>query len=67
VLISVVRTKVVENVVPEIGDFFDSILHCDYEDVPSAAQALESFRELRSRLTDVQLRQPPGGSFWKNG
>ncbi|TEB32426.1 hypothetical protein FA13DRAFT_1731624 [Coprinellus micaceus] len=59
--------RVVENVVPEIGDFFDSILRCEYEDVPSASQALKSFRELRSRMTDDQLRHPPGGSFWKNG
>ncbi|TEB32428.1 hypothetical protein FA13DRAFT_1731631 [Coprinellus micaceus] len=57
--------RVIENVVPEVGLFFDKILHCTYDDVPSALQALQSFRRWRAGVTHDQQREPPGGSFWK--
>ncbi|KAJ3538571.1 hypothetical protein NMY22_g5106 [Coprinellus aureogranulatus] len=57
--------RVIDNVVPEIGSFFDSILRCKYEEVPSAREALRSFRELRAKVTEHQLKQPPGGVYWK--
>lgn len=57
--------KVIDNVVPEVGTFFDSILRCDYEEVPSATEVLKSFRDFRTQLTEEQLSQPPGGIFWK--
>ncbi|KAF6753289.1 other/AgaK1 protein kinase [Ephemerocybe angulata] len=59
--------RVIEDIVPEIGVFFDSILRVDYNSCPSASEALRRFRVVRSSLSDRQLEQQPSGFFWTNG
>ncbi|KAF6753293.1 other/AgaK1 protein kinase [Ephemerocybe angulata] len=59
--------RVIENVVPEIGAFFDNILQGDYASCPSATEALIRFRKLQSNLSQGQLDMPPSGIFWRNG
>ncbi|KAF6761363.1 other/AgaK1 protein kinase [Ephemerocybe angulata] len=59
--------RVAEGVVPRVGDFFDCIRKCDYDECPSAAEVLRDFRALRANMTEMQLKQPPAGGSWENG
>ncbi|EAU85342.2 other/AgaK1 protein kinase [Coprinopsis cinerea okayama7 len=58
--------RVIEDVVPEIGPYFDNILS-DFNDPPSAAVCLERLRELKKRVSDDVLKSAPQAMLWKAG
>ncbi|KAG2004501.1 other/AgaK1 protein kinase [Coprinopsis cinerea AmutBmut pab1-1] len=58
--------RVVENVVPEIGVFFDEILSSYSSDL-SAIEVLSKFRRIQAGLTPEQLRSPTPGRLWHQG
>ncbi|KAF6753299.1 other/AgaK1 protein kinase [Ephemerocybe angulata] len=59
--------RVAEHSLPEVGQFFEWIWACDYEETPSATVVLQRLRQLRGSLSDDQLKQPPAGMFWARG
>ncbi|KAF5332771.1 hypothetical protein D9611_005297 [Ephemerocybe angulata] len=62
-----VMLRVAEHSLPEVGQFFDWIWACDYEDTPSATAVLQRLRQLRGSLSEDQLKQSPAGQFWTKG
>ncbi|KAG2004502.1 other/AgaK1 protein kinase [Coprinopsis cinerea AmutBmut pab1-1] len=68
VLIHVLQrwVRVVENVVPEMGVFFDEILS-NYSSDLSAIAVLSKFRQIRAELTAEQLKSPTPGRLWHEG
>lgn len=58
--------QVVEEVVPEIGPFFDAILK-NKSNPPSAAQAFRNLSKIRDKVHRKVLDSPPPGAFWDDG
>ncbi|KAG6829188.1 hypothetical protein H0H92_005388 [Tricholoma furcatifolium] len=56
--------RVLENEIPALGPFFDSLMSEDPAKQPSASQALLEFREISSSLTTEQLHAEVRGRFW---
>ncbi|TFK34375.1 hypothetical protein BDQ12DRAFT_738249 [Crucibulum laeve] len=57
----------IEDVVPDIGPFFDSMVTSDTTKRFTARQALLEFRKIHSRLSLSQLDSLVTGRFWDNG
>lgn len=59
--------RVAEGSIPEVGQFFDWIWGCDYEETPSPTIVLQKLHQLRESLSEEELNQPPAGKFWDRG
>ncbi|KAG2004777.1 other/AgaK1 protein kinase, variant 2 [Coprinopsis cinerea AmutBmut pab1-1] len=59
--------RVIEDVVPEIGPFFDNLVKDGCTNPPTAAVALKNLQDIKSRLNHDQLNKPPSGRIWDKG
>ncbi|KDR85852.1 hypothetical protein GALMADRAFT_132495 [Galerina marginata CBS 339.88] len=62
-----VHVRHIENIIPELGPFFDRMVDDIPENRPTARQALEDFRSIYSDLTPSQLAQEVTTYFWIDG
>ncbi|KAF9457534.1 hypothetical protein BDZ94DRAFT_201523 [Collybia nuda] len=57
----------IEDIVPEIGPFFDSMVTEDTHKRFTARQALQEFQKIRSQLSPSQLGSLVTNRFWQDG
>ncbi|KAF9561605.1 hypothetical protein CPC08DRAFT_425200 [Agrocybe pediades] len=60
-------TRHIENIVPDLGPFFDKITTINYKRGSQASEALQSFMEIYSKLSPSTLRQEIGTWRWRSG
>jgi hypothetical protein len=61
------QSQHIENIVPEIGPFFESMINSDAKKRFTARQALEEFQRIKTKLTPSQLNHEVTGIHWENG
>ncbi|KAF9478085.1 hypothetical protein BDN70DRAFT_68212 [Pholiota conissans] len=61
------RVRHIENIVPELGPFFDAMMDADPKKRLTARQALNSFNKMYSNLSESQLNHGVTTLTWDNG